>query len=147
MADDGANGDPAQFQRQKSEMYARQLVSNAFQITDPDELEQNEQARHIYERLKADLERVFNEELPLSDRCWGCGKMRNEPRGELIGYQFVDGLREAYERQAYQLDPQTRTLCEQLSAANRGDLIAVCAEFMLKHTVRGFETAGKVGQA
>ena len=79
MADDGANGDPAQFQRQKSEMYARQLVSNAFQITDPDELEQNEQARHIYERLKADLERVFNEELPLSDRCWGCGKMRKEP--------------------------------------------------------------------
>jgi len=47
--------DPAQFQKFKSEMYARQLVRRAFQIVHSDELEQNEQARHIYERLKSDL--------------------------------------------------------------------------------------------
>jgi hypothetical protein len=129
--------DPQKF---KSEMYARQLVTHAFEVVELDGIEQNAQARHVYERLKADLERVFNEELPMTNRCWGCGKMRNEPTEELIGYQMLDGLREAYKRQASQLDPQTRALCEQLAGANRLDLIAVCAEFMLKHTVRGFES-------
>jgi hypothetical protein len=82
----------------------------------------------------------------MSDRCPVCGKMRNEPTGELIGYQIVDGHRETYERQAHQLDAGTRTLCEQLTGANRADLIAVSSEFRKSHVVLAAEPQGKVSR-
>ena len=100
----------------------------------------------VFERLRFELGAFFDEKQSASPRCPMCGKMRSEPRGELIGFQMVDGLREAYERQAHQLNPKTRKLCEALAEANRLDLIGVCDEFMRRHTVRGVETTGKVGQ-
>jgi len=127
------------------EEYARSIAMSAFQLTPDVDIEKDERVMRVFERLRFELEAYFNEMLPaFSPRCPVCGKMRNEPRGELIGYQMVDDLHEAYQRQAHQLKPETRELCEQLAGADRGDLIGVCDEFMLKHTVKGVETTGKL---
>ena len=114
-------------QQFKSEMYARQLVKNAFGLFDKGELEGNEQARDIYERLREDLKVMFDEFMPISPRCPVCGKFRKEPTKGLMPYELADRLREAYERQAPQLDAKARTLWEQL---DRLDMIAVCAELL-----------------
>src|SRR5262245_35554056 len=124
----------------KSERYAHQLVRNAFQIFDPNELEKNEQAKDIYEQLKEGLKAVFDEFMPVSPRCPVCGKMRKEPTRGLMAYEMVDRLREAYERT--QLPAGTRTLCEQLFVANRLDMISVCAEFQSRHVVLAAEATG-----
>jgi len=129
--------DPVQLRKQNVEMYARRITMSAFQLT-PD-MSMDEHATRVFGRLKFDLGLYFDEIAPVSDRCHMCGKMKTEPTAELMAYQVAERRQEAYERQAYQLDAKTRTLCEQLSGANRLDMIAVCAEFLNRHVVLAAE--------
>jgi len=135
-----------ELQKFKSERYANQLVRNAFpDVRNVEKHEEwNKYAQDIYQQLKVGLEAVFNEALPISERCPICGKMLKEPRKELLSLELAERFYEAYRSLGSRLpDPplpafiglaktpdETAVPWAQVPVENRIMMIEICGELL-----------------
>lgn len=121
--------------KERSEVTARNVVKAVF--PEVDDIEANEQAKRVYERLKFEVEVFFSGLRRPSERCPLCGRAKSESAGELIGFQVADRLGEAYRREVETGGPPSQLWEQLLTEEHRMELVTVCAQFLAKHTVRG----------